>query len=51
MWQQCPTKQAGVLGPIPQQAYQMTTTPSSGYAPIDIDAAFQTLSLNPPDDN
>ncbi|KAJ9565309.1 hypothetical protein OSB04_001275 [Centaurea solstitialis] len=38
----------GILGPRPQQAYY-SQTPSS-YAPTEIDAVFNTMSLNTPED-
>ncbi|KAJ9560502.1 LOW QUALITY PROTEIN: hypothetical protein OSB04_005662 [Centaurea solstitialis] len=39
---------AGILGARPQQAYHVSA-PSS-YAPTEIDAAFNTMTLQPPDD-
>ncbi|XP_071694443.1 uncharacterized protein [Rutidosis leptorrhynchoides] len=44
------SNQAGILGPRPTQANYSTSSISSGYCPIDIDSAWHTMTLNPPDD-
>ncbi|XP_071687902.1 uncharacterized protein [Rutidosis leptorrhynchoides] len=45
-----PTAGPGILGPRPNQT-QSTMASQNNFAPTDIDAAFHTLSLYPPDDN
>lgn len=50
-WAKPPTRQPGLLGSRPQQAFSTQAPPPSSYAPTDIEAAMHTMSLNPPDEN
>ncbi|KAI3764159.1 hypothetical protein L2E82_14162 [Cichorium intybus] len=44
-----PSPASGILGNRPQQAY--ATSETSSYAPTDLEQAFHTMTMHPPDNN